>query len=161
MAPVFFLVLDTDVNEEITFLFPELYAELQKGRILSNKTFLLWVLKSVYQSGVIMILSILLFEENFVHIVSITFTSLICTELVNVASIVHTWNTWMVISIVTTLLMYITSMVLLTTYFDIEFIATLNFVWKVMLITAVSTTPLIVLKFVAERLSPAIYSKLR
>eukprot|EP00009_Paramoeba_aestuarina_P011727 CAMPEP_0201529472 /NCGR_PEP_ID=MMETSP0161_2-20130828/41838_1 /ASSEMBLY_ACC=CAM_ASM_000251 /TAXON_ID=180227 /ORGANISM="Neoparamoeba aestuarina, Strain SoJaBio B1-5/56/2" /LENGTH=51 /DNA_ID=CAMNT_0047931291 /DNA_START=108 /DNA_END=260 /DNA_ORIENTATION=+ len=51
MAPVFSLVLDTDVTERVTFLFPELYQELQKGRALSNKTFFLWVMKSVYQSG--------------------------------------------------------------------------------------------------------------
>ena len=38
MAPVFSLVLDTDVTERVTFMFPELYQELQKGRALSNKT---------------------------------------------------------------------------------------------------------------------------
>lgn len=55
MAPVFSLVLDTDVSEDITFLYPELYQELQKGRVLSMKTFFVWVFKSVYQAGVIML----------------------------------------------------------------------------------------------------------
>lgn len=49
MAPVFSLVLDTDVTEDIAFQFPELYRELQKGRCLSYRTFFLWNLKSIYQ----------------------------------------------------------------------------------------------------------------
>jgi phospholipid-translocating ATPase len=49
MAPVFSLVLDRDVNEEIALLYPELYKELRKGRSLSFKTFFSWLLISVYQ----------------------------------------------------------------------------------------------------------------
>ena len=161
MAPVFSLVLDTNVTERVTFLFPELYQELQKGRALSYKTFFQWVTKSVYQAGVIMVMSILLFEENFVHIVSITFTSLICTELVNVAIVVHTWHKWMVLSTVVTFLIYLSSMVVLQTYFDIGFITTGDFLAKVMLTTVVSTTPILIAKIISEKLNPGIYSKLR
>eukprot|EP00009_Paramoeba_aestuarina_P015513 CAMPEP_0201532482 /NCGR_PEP_ID=MMETSP0161_2-20130828/50494_1 /ASSEMBLY_ACC=CAM_ASM_000251 /TAXON_ID=180227 /ORGANISM="Neoparamoeba aestuarina, Strain SoJaBio B1-5/56/2" /LENGTH=124 /DNA_ID=CAMNT_0047935923 /DNA_START=1 /DNA_END=375 /DNA_ORIENTATION=+ len=108
-----------------------------------------------------MVMSILLFEENFVHIVSITFTALICTELVNVSIIVHTWHKWMVLSIIATLLMYITSMYMLDTYFDITFISTTEFLSKVGMTTLLSTTPLLIAKIVNERLNPPIYAKLR
>jgi phospholipid-translocating ATPase len=78
------MVLDEDVDEKTVLDFPELYQELQKGRPLSYKTFFIWVLVSVYQGGVIMILAIVLFESSFINIVGITFTALILAELMNV-----------------------------------------------------------------------------
>jgi hypothetical protein len=54
MIPVFSLVLDNDVNDEIVFKYPELYKELQKGRELNLKTFLIWVFKSIYQGFIIL-----------------------------------------------------------------------------------------------------------
>uniref|UniRef100_A0A673JBW7 Phospholipid-transporting ATPase n=1 Tax=Sinocyclocheilus rhinocerous TaxID=307959 RepID=A0A673JBW7_9TELE len=49
MFPVFSLVLDKDVKSEVAMLYPELYKDLLKGRPLSFKTFLIWVLISIYQ----------------------------------------------------------------------------------------------------------------
>ncbi|KAL2763551.1 putative phospholipid-transporting ATPase IIA [Daubentonia madagascariensis] len=49
MFPVFSLVLDKDVKSEVAMLYPELYKDLLKGRPLSYKTFLIWVLISIYQ----------------------------------------------------------------------------------------------------------------
>ena len=49
MLPVFSLVLDTDVSDDIALQYPELYRELQKGRALNMRTFLLWCFQSVYQ----------------------------------------------------------------------------------------------------------------
>ena len=86
MFPVFSLVLDEDVDEKTVMEFPELYKDLQKGRPLSYKTFFIWVLVSVYQGGIIMILAIVLFESSFINIVGITFTALILAELMNVSS---------------------------------------------------------------------------
>jgi phospholipid-translocating ATPase len=115
--PVFSLVLDEDVSEELVNYYPELYQELQKGRPLSYKTFFMWIFQSVYQGGVIMIASIYLFQERFVNIVSITFTALILSQYVNVAIEIQKWHYLMVISEVGSLLCYLLSMVLLTSYF--------------------------------------------
>ena len=43
--PVFSLVLDQDVSENLVMLYPELYQELQKGRPLSRKRFFIWMLQ--------------------------------------------------------------------------------------------------------------------
>ena len=100
--PVFSLVLDRDVQGKTAMMYPELYKELTKGRSLSYKTFFIWVLVSIYQGselkklenhfrmgyfsgGVIMFGALLLFEEDFLHIVAISFTALILTELTMVA----------------------------------------------------------------------------
>jgi phospholipid-translocating ATPase len=90
-APVFSLVLDQDVSEEIAMMYPELYKDLTKGRSLSYRTFFTWLLISVYQGGAIMILSIILFEDEFIHIVAISFTALIFNELLMVALEINTW----------------------------------------------------------------------
>jgi phospholipid-translocating ATPase len=91
MAPVFSLVLDRDVNEDLALLYPELYKELTKGRALSYKTFFQWLMISLYQGSAIMIMSLVLFENEFLHIVSISFTALILNELIMVALEITTW----------------------------------------------------------------------
>lgn len=126
MAPVFSLVLDRDVSEDLALLYPELYKDLTKvrelayshflnvsdivqGRVLSYKTFFMWLMISVYQGGfcqlprrkfiltnlktgaAIMIMSLVLFENEFLNIVSISFTALVLNELIMVALEITTW----------------------------------------------------------------------
>lgn len=134
MAPVFSLVLDRDVNEDTAIMYPELYKELTKvrlrlmaktdaqGRSLSYRTFFTWLTISVYQGGTIMLLSLLLFESEFLHIVAISFTALVLNELIMVALEITTWHKYMVMSEVATAFIYFGSMWILPEYFG-EFLA--------------------------------------
>ncbi|KAF8438445.1 hypothetical protein L210DRAFT_2265922 [Boletus edulis BED1] len=160
MAPVFSLVLDTDVNEDLALIYPELYKELTKGRALSYKTFFQWLMVSVYQGAAIMLVSLVLFENEFLNIVSISFTSLILNELIMVALEITTWHTYMVISEVVTLFFYVISIAFLPEYFDLEFVVSTRFAWKVAVIVAISALPLYVIKLIRSRISPAVSSKL-
>uniref|UniRef100_A0A3B1IJK8 Phospholipid-transporting ATPase n=1 Tax=Astyanax mexicanus TaxID=7994 RepID=A0A3B1IJK8_ASTMX len=160
MFPVFSLVLDKDVKSEVAMLYPELYKDLLKGRPLSFKTFLIWVLISIYQGSIIMYGALLLFESEFVHIVAISFTSLILTELLMVALTIQTWHWLMIVAELLSLACYIASLVFLHEFIDVYFIATLSFVWKVTVITLVSCLPLYILKYLRRRFSPPSYSKL-
>ncbi|KIK19433.1 hypothetical protein PISMIDRAFT_107630 [Pisolithus microcarpus 441] len=160
MAPVFSLVLDQDVNEDIALIYPELYKELTKGRSLSFKTFFQWLMISVYQGGAIMIMSLVLFENEFLNIVAISFTALIINELIMVGIEITTWHTYMVIAEVVTLFLYVISIAFLPEYFDLEFVISTRFAWKVAVIVAVSALPLYVIKAIRSRIAPAAYSKL-
>ncbi|KAL5021907.1 hypothetical protein ScPMuIL_001062 [Solemya velum] len=160
MYPVFSLVLDKDVSANIAMTYPELYKDLTKGRSLSFKTFFLWVLISLYQGGIIMYGALLLFEDEFIHVVSITFTSLILTELLMVALTVRTWHYLMIVAEVFSLAIYIVSLVVLKDYFDATFLQTWDFIWKVLVITSVSCIPLYILKYLRKKFSPTVYSKL-
>ncbi|XP_048967565.1 probable phospholipid-transporting ATPase IIB isoform X7 [Canis lupus baileyi] len=160
MFPVFSLVLDQDVKPEMAMLYPELYKDLTKGRSLSFKTFLVWVLISIYQGGILMYGALLLFESEFVHVVAISFTALILTELLMVALTVRTWHWLMAVAEVLSLGCYVASLAFLNEYFDVAFITTVTFVWKVSAITVVSCLPLYVLKYLKRKLSPPSYSKL-
>ncbi|ODN83796.1 phospholipid-translocating ATPase [Cryptococcus wingfieldii CBS 7118] len=159
MAPVFSLVLDRDVNEDLALLYPELYKELTKGRSLSYKTFFTWLTISVYQGGIIMLLSLLLFESEFLHIVAISFTALVINELIMVALEVTTWHSYMVLSEVGTGAVYFGSMAFLPEYFDMGFVLSKTFAVKVVIIVAVSSFPLYVIKAAHQRLNPAAYKK--
>ncbi|MBW0472907.1 hypothetical protein O181_012622 [Austropuccinia psidii MF-1] len=161
MAPVFSLVLDQDVNEDVALLYPELYKELTKGRSLSYKSFFTYFMSAVFQGGAIMILSLILFENEFINIVSISFTSLILTELLMVALEITTWHRYMIVAEVVTLMIYFVSMAFLPEYFDFSFVLTVSFLWKVSLITAVSSVPLYIAKALRSYFAPASYAKLR
>jgi len=160
MLPVFSLVLDTDVTGQIALTYPELYKELTKGRSLTYKTFFIWVLISIFQGGVIMFLALLLFEDEFIHIVAISFTALILTELTMVALTIRTWHWLMVFSELISILIYFLSLIVMKDYFDWDFIKSVDFVWKTLLITAVSCLPLYFIKFLRKKFSPPSYQKL-
>ncbi|KAI0659521.1 aminophospholipid-transporting P-type ATPase [Cubamyces menziesii] len=160
MAPVFSLVLDRDVNEDLALLYPELYKELTKGRVLSYKTFFMWLMISVYQGAAIMIMSLVLFETEFLNIVSISFTALILNELIMVALEITTWHVYMVLSEIVTLFIYAVSMAFLPEFFDLTFVLSTRFVWKVAVIVAISAFPLYIIKLIRSRVAPAASSKL-
>jgi phospholipid-translocating ATPase len=55
---------------------------------------------------------------------------------------------------------YIGSMTVLKTDFDLGFVLSWGFVWKVGVITVVSSSPLYAIKFVRMKLNPPSYTKL-
>ena len=140
MAPVFSLVLDKDVDEELANLYPELYKELTEGKSLSYKTFFVWVLVSLYQGTVIQGLSqvfIGLSQTLFPRMVSVSFTALLLNELIMVALEIITWNKTMFFSEVVTLGIYILSFPYLTDYFDLDYVqGNMGFYWQTIIITA-------------------------
>ncbi|XP_072561479.1 probable phospholipid-transporting ATPase IIB isoform X2 [Paramormyrops kingsleyae] len=160
MFPVFSLVLDQDVKPDMALLYPELYKDLTKGRSLSFKTFLIWVLISVYQGGILMYGALLLFESEFVHVVAISFTALIFTELLMVALTIRTWHWLMAVAEAVSLGCYLASLAFLNEYFDLAFITTTAFLWKVFVITVISCLPLYIVKYLKRKFSPPSYSKL-
>ena len=64
-----------------------------------------------------MLLGFLLFEAQFVHVVAITFTALVLTELLMVALTIRTWHILMVLAQLLSVLVYIVSLVVLKDYF--------------------------------------------
>lgn len=63
--------------------------------------------------SIIMYGALLLFESEFVHIVAISFTSLILTELLMVALTIQTWHWLMIVGELLSLACYVASLVFL------------------------------------------------
>uniref|UniRef100_A0A669BHJ0 Phospholipid-transporting ATPase n=1 Tax=Oreochromis niloticus TaxID=8128 RepID=A0A669BHJ0_ORENI len=99
-------------------------------------------------------------ESEFVHVVAISFTALILTELLMVALTIRTWHWLMVVAEFFSLGCYLASLAFLNEYFDLSFITTWPFLWKVSTITLVSCLPLYIIKYLKRKFSPPSYSKL-
>lgn len=67
--------------------------------------------------GVIMYGALVLFEAEFMHIVAISFTALILTELIMVALTVHTWHYLIVLAEFFSLAVYVISLMIFKNYF--------------------------------------------
>ncbi|KEQ68650.1 phospholipid-translocating P-type ATPase [Aureobasidium namibiae CBS 147.97] len=174
MAPVFSLTLDRDVDENLANLYPELYKELTLGKSLSYRTFFVWVAISVYQGIIIQGGSQLLvpkFAEHstgnadtaaaFARMVSVSFTVLVINELIMVAAEITTWHPANIISILATGCLYFGSIPFLSGYFDLKFVASVGFVWRVAAISAVSLVPVYAGKLIRRAVKPPSYRKVQ
>lgn len=61
--------------------------------------------------------ALVMFEDEFIHIVAISFTSLVLTELIMVALTIRTWHYIMVLAELLSLGLYILSLIVLKDYF--------------------------------------------
>ena len=84
MLPVFSLILDEDISRKIAQKYPILYKSTKEGQ-LTFYSFLYWMFISFYQGAIIMIIiSVVLMQENFYMITTVSFTCLILIEFLNV-----------------------------------------------------------------------------
>ncbi|KAI1170133.1 phospholipid-translocating P-type ATPase [Nemania sp. FL0916] len=160
-APVLSLVLDKDVNENVANLYPELYKELTSGRSLSYRTFFVWVLVSIYQGSVIQGLSQLLTEVDGKRMVAVSYTVLVFNELLMVAIEITTWHLVMILCIIGTFFFYIGSIPFLGSYFDLEFVSTWSFLWRVLAISSISLIPPYAGKIIRRTMKPPSYRKVQ
>lgn len=161
MFPVFSLVLDHDVTSDIAILYPILYKELVKGRCLSMKTFFVWLWKSVYQGGVIMLCTLCLFEYELLHMSAITYSALILNELIMVALEVHTWHILMLVAEFFSLMCFFGSLSVFQEQFNFDYQDPKAFVLKMLFISSVSFLPFVLFKIFQRILVPPSYSKLK
>lgn len=161
-APVFSLVFDRDVDEHLANLYPELYKELKTGRSLSYRSFFVWVFISVYQGAVIEGLSqILLDTVSGPRLISVSFTALVVNELLMVAIAITTWHPVMIFSLLGTALVYAASVPLLGDYFDLQYVITVDWLWRVVAVCAVAVVPVWAGKLVKQSWNPPSYRKVR
>ena len=157
--PVFSLVFDEDTTQSAVLRFPNLYKILQKGRVLSSKTFLIWSFKSIYQGAVIMLGAILLFENVYINVVSITFSALFLAEMLNVYLELNKFHWFMLISFILTILIYVLSMVLFQNYLNVAYIFAWECLWRILIITFLSWFPFWLISFLYRRYFPETHEK--
>lgn len=151
--PVASIIFDEDLSREKTLLYPNLYMSLRKSREMNAKTFFIWVWISIYQGIVIMVMSLMMFEQSFVRIVTITFTALILSEILNVLATIHHLNRYIFGSQVLTLLLYWLSLLLFRNYLDTSRIDS-DFLYKVALIVSASWLPIFLVRCIRKRIAP-------
>lgn len=61
--------------------------------------------------------ALIMFEDEFIHIVAISFSALIFTELLMAALIIHTWHYLIVLAEVVSLIIYVIALIVFHEYF--------------------------------------------
>ena len=74
--------------------------------------------------------ALLLFRDEFIHVVSISFTALILTELIMVALTIRTWHWLMVLAEFLSLAIYILSLIILKDFFGKTYLINLMYFVK-------------------------------
>jgi phospholipid-translocating ATPase len=112
---VFSLVLDVDVPRHQVLNYPQLYRLI--GSELSVKVFCFWVFKAIFQGSIILFLALLLFEDPFLLITTITFTALVLTEYLTILLIVRTWHRLILLGLFVSLIAYLVCLLILPDVF--------------------------------------------
>lgn len=159
--PILSLVLDRDISDQTALTYVELYKDLTRGREITLKVFFKTLMISVFQGAVLMVTAMLFFDHDFIHVVSITFTSLILNELLMVANEINTWHYSMVLSEFASLVFYVSSMRVLKAEFDRKFIVTARFLGLVGVMTLLSFLPLYLFSLARRMLAPNSATKLQ
>ncbi|EKE42586.1 hypothetical protein ENUP19_0083G0009 [Entamoeba nuttalli] len=156
MLPVISLILDERVNEQKVMEFPDLYHQLQTKQRLSLSSLIAWVSLSILQAVIIMFLCMVLFKDTFLNIVSISFTALILIQLINVGFTIRRWN-WIILgSEIFSIAIYFISFFVLKSYFDLSFVFSWQFWWKLVIIILLTSIPFIA-KFFYQLIFPPKY----
>ena len=139
--PVFSMILDEDIPKQVVFNYPILYSLVQKGENLTFKIFMIWFWKSTFQGSVIIMLSLYLFDNTFLEIVTITFTALIIIEFLNIYSTITTWHYLNGVSLGLSLFFYLFSLIFLKRLFYLTDL-TFNDILKIFFLSFMSWFPL-------------------
>lgn len=176
--PVFSFVLDTDVDERLAKLYPELYKELiTRGKqALSYRTTGIWFLVTVYQGLIIQLLSQLLVQKVSTKVdtgdgvmrpqpnpkmLAVSYTALILNELLMVAVSITSWHWIMATTIVLTAALYAASVPFLGAFFDLSYVWSWGWAWRLAAIVGISIVPVYVSKIAARTIRPPSYRKVR
>ena len=101
------IVWNTDISLEQAYNYPSLYYLVQKGRALAPSVFLYWIWKTIFQAGMVMLLTIRLFDMTYREIVTITFTAILFIEFLNLYSIIRRWHFYFVLGNMLSILSYL------------------------------------------------------
>ena len=158
--PSISLLLDQDVKQENVLKFPTLYKVLLKGRELNFKNFLWWLLKSIFQSAILMFGSIIVFKNRiFLNIVTVTFTGLIYLEILNVYMEINKFHWFMLVALGATFLIYTLCIVFMRNVFDTSAIDALTLLY-VLIMAIVAWAPFFIINKLKKCIFPKVVEKL-
>ena len=100
-----------------------------------------------------------MFNDSYVNIVTITFSALICIEILNVYTQINNYSMQMVLIQICTAGTYFMSIILLKSYFETSYMDGV-FAVKIALITAITWAPIQLLYLAMEFIQPSENSKI-
>lgn len=114
----------------------------------------MWLCKSIYQAFVIITITVLFFERSIINLVTITFSALIFTQILNVISEISKLN-WIVAgSCISSLVMYLFCLLVLPDLLDVSKVLDGQFLSGVILTVLVAWLPLYLLNYFTAKFYP-------
>ena len=138
--------------------YPKLYIVSQKSRHLGVASFMSIFWKSIYQACIIFVLGSTLFENSFYAVVTITFSALVFTELLNIFTLVDRLNTWILSANAISLLFYIVSVIFFRDSLGMVQVDQ-KMLWKIMIITLICWAPFEIFKQMNRYCCPNVSDK--
>ncbi|CAD8045715.1 unnamed protein product [Paramecium sonneborni] len=160
MFPVFCIIYDEDVKQDLALRFPPLYKSIQQGRLLNTKTFLIWLWKAVFQGFIIMICSILLIKQAFLRLETTVFTCLIFTQYAMTLTELESLHIFMILANLLSVLIYLMTLLLFPQQLLVQDTIDVPFFGWVFLILLMSWLPLYVLRRIQKLVDPSDHEKL-
>lgn len=108
----------------------------------------------------IILFAIVVFKDSYVNIVTITFTTLILIELLNVYTQINNMNMQTFLIMVATATTYFMSIILLKSYFETSYMDKVFFM-KVGVLALITWTPIHLIYYLAEWMDPSENQKLK
>ena len=159
--PIISILLDKDIDRNNVLKFPNLYQILLKGRELNFKNFLWWFMKAIFQSSIIIFGSMIFFEDKlFLKIITVSFTSLIYLEILNVYMEINKIHWFMILSLILTIIVYTCTLIFLSSYLDIYFVIQKDIFWKILVISFIAWIPFYIINKFKKCLFPQTTEKI-
>lgn len=114
----------------------------------------MWLCKSIYQAFVIITMAVLLFDSPMINLVTITYTALIMTQILNVVSEITKMNWIVAASCIGSLFIYLLCLVLFPEMLDVATVLDGQFVYAVTITVLVAWLPLYLLNYLTARFYP-------
>ena len=105
------------------------------------------------QAAMIMFVALYAFEDSYFNIETITFSALICIEMMNILSEVHVIKPAMIITILLTVVMYFVTIITFRSAFQLVYVD-FNFLIKVAITSLVCWAPIYIFGVVMGRCDP-------
>ena len=158
--PIISILLDQDVDKRNVINFPNLYKILLKGREINLKNFLWWLFKAIIQASIIMFGSLVMFPDKiFLKIVTCSFTALVYLEILNIYTEINKLHWFMIVSLLSTCIVYTLTLAFLNNYLDIYFVIQKDIFWKIIVISVVAWMPFFIINKIKKHCFPQEYDK--
>lgn len=148
-----------DVTRYHALTYPKLYIVCQKSKHLKWGNFLMIFWKSLFQSVCVFLMAVLLFDESFLKVVTISFSALVGTELINIITLVDRLNKWIISANLISLVAYVVSCVFFREVLGLQIIDVPTFL-KILLVIFCCVAPFEIIKRVNRCCWPSISDKI-
>ena len=153
--------VDRDIRYRVLLLYPELYKELQKGRLLGAAAVLVVFAEAMFQGAVLLLSSSVLFQEHALRLATVAFTAAVIAVYANVLLTVKKKNKWLWVFLALSVCIYTASVFLLPTEFDQRFMLSSKFWLKTGCSVLFSVVPTWAVRKVYRYFYPSLSSKFK